>query len=89
MSSYSDNIVLVDTSSLAAIMNKSDQFHQKAVGVYKKLLDNDYSLVTTNFIIAETHALLLKNTNDINLGLKWLGQIAFQAFHVIHPDETE
>jgi uncharacterized protein len=89
MPDSTNNIILTDTSAIAAIMNKNDQFHKKAVTFYKKILEEEYSLVLTNFVIAETHALLLKNTHDSSLGLKWLGEVAYQAFHIIRPDETD
>ncbi|HVF69911.1 MAG TPA: PIN domain-containing protein [Xanthomonadales bacterium] len=89
MPDSTNNIIFIDTSAIAAIMNKNDQFHKKAITFYNKILEAEYSLVLTNFIIAETHALLLKNTHDSSLGLKWLGEAAYQAFHVIRPDETD
>ena len=89
MPDSTNNIIFIDTSAIAAIMNKNDQFHKKAVSFYTKILDEEYSLVLTNFIIAETHALLLKSTHDGSLGLKWLGEVAYQAFHIIRPDESD
>jgi predicted nucleic acid-binding protein len=70
-------VVFVDTSAIAAVLNESDQYHSQAIQGYKALIDNGYSRVLTNFVIAETHALLLKNTGNIALGLRWLSEVAY------------
>ncbi len=79
----------MDTSAIAAVMNKNDQFHKKAVAFYEKILEQEYSLVLTSFVIAETHALLLKNTHNNTLGLKWLNTVAYHAFHVVPIDTKD
>lgn len=84
-----EHIIFIDTSAIAAVMNKSDQFHKKAVTFYERIIKERYSLVLTNFVVAETHALLLKNTHNIPLGLKWLNKVAYDAFHVIRPNERD
>ena len=56
---------------------------------YKALIDKGYSRVLTNFVIAETHALLLKTTHNTTLGLRWLREVAYTDFTVIRPSKTE
>ena len=82
-------VVFVDTSAIAAVLNESDQYHSQAIQGYKALIDNGYSRVLTNFVIAETHALLLKNTGNIALGLRWLSEVAYSDFTVVRPSRTE
>jgi predicted nucleic acid-binding protein len=42
-----------------------------------------------NIPLAETHALLLKTTNNPALGLTWLREVAYTDFTVIRPSKTE
>ena len=89
LSDPASHVVFVDTSAIAAVMNESDQYHDEAVGVYKSLVAKGYSRVLTNFVIAEAHALLLKNTRNPALGLRWLTEVAYTDFTVIRPSKTE
>jgi uncharacterized protein len=83
------HIVFVDTSAIAAVMNETDQYHTQALRGYTHLVENGYSLVLTNFVVAETHALLLNTTRNNALGIKWLREVAFTDFTVIRPSKTE
>jgi len=81
--------VFLDTSAIAAILNEDDPLHEKAIVYYKKMIADGYSFIITNFIIAETHVLLLKNTHSIAIGLQWLEEVAYQAFTVIRPHKED
>ena len=85
----SEHIVFIDTSAIAAVMNRTDQYHKEAVRIYKEIIVNDYSAVLTNFIIAETHALILNTTHNISLGLEWLMEAAYKDFTVVRPSKNE
>jgi predicted nucleic acid-binding protein len=85
----SQRIVFVDTSAIAAVMNENDQSHKKALHVYTYLVENNYSLVLTNFIVAETHALLINTTRNNALGIRWLRDVAFIDFIVVRPGLAE
>src|SRR3989338_435593 len=87
--SPSNYIVFVDTSAIAAVMNETDQNHQKAARLYKQIVEEGYSLVITNFVIAETHALILNTTHNIPLGLQWLNNVAYKDFTVVRPGKNE
>jgi predicted nucleic acid-binding protein len=54
-------------------MNETDQHHDEAVRRYKEIVEKDYSMVLTNFAIAETRALLLNTTRSTSykLGLAY------------------
>ena len=82
-------VVFVDTSEIAAVMNESDQYHEEAVRGYRALIEKRYSRILTNFVIAETHALLLNTTHNTALGLKWLREVAYTDFTVIRPSKSE
>jgi predicted nucleic acid-binding protein len=83
------SVVFVDTSAIAAVLNEGDQYHTEAVRGYKALIEKSYSRVLTNFVIAETHALLLNTTHNTTLGLTWLREVAYTDFTVIRPSKTE
>jgi len=48
-----------DTGGYAALLNRRDQRHADATALYARLRTEHWRLFTTNFILAETHALLL------------------------------
>lgn len=50
--------VLVDTSAFYALLNRNDQYHQSARKCWNRLLDDEELLVTHNYILVETHALV-------------------------------
>ncbi len=47
------NKVFIDTSAWIALVNKSDKLHQKSIEVQKKLTDESYELITSDYIIVE------------------------------------
>ena len=51
--------VLVDTGAFHAFADASDAHHREAVAIFTGLRDRGDYLLTTSFIVAETHALLL------------------------------
>ncbi len=51
--------VLVDSSAFFAVLNDADQHHRDATQLLGLLGGRHLRLATTNFIVAETHALLL------------------------------
>ena len=52
------NAVFVDTSGLMSVMAAEDRFHSVADGIWKALLESGVPLLTTNYVLVETHALL-------------------------------
>jgi predicted nucleic acid-binding protein len=55
--------VLVDTSGYFAATNRRDTNHSRGTAVLAQLIAERRPLFTTNFILAETHALLLTRVN--------------------------
>lgn len=51
--------VLVDTSAYFALADANETRHSTADTIRSRLVDQRWRLFTTNFIVAETHALLL------------------------------
>jgi predicted nucleic acid-binding protein len=51
--------VFVDTGAYGAMAIERDEYHQIVTRMTRWLLVNHRSIITTNFIVAETHALIL------------------------------
>lgn len=67
-SSQSDSRVFVDTGAYYALTFNGDKNHSAATSIFRYLTQKRYQLFTTNFVLAETHALILNRLNrDIAL----------------------
>ena len=51
--------VFADTSAYAALIDRTDLDHRDAVRIQTRLIAERWRIYTTNFIVAELHALLL------------------------------
>jgi len=47
--------VFVDTGAWIAVSDKRDQYHIRAAGEYRRLIQGSQQLVVTNMIVAETY----------------------------------
>jgi uncharacterized protein len=56
----SDRRVLLDTSAYYAFVDLDDRHHEDASIIMERLASERWRLFTTNLLVAETHALLLK-----------------------------
>ncbi len=52
--------VFVDSGAWLAVSHDRDQHHAGAAKIYPRLLEQSRRLITTNLVLAECHALLLK-----------------------------
>jgi predicted nucleic acid-binding protein len=50
--------VFVDTSAFYAVLDRDDDNHRKAAGAWADIIGQNYGLVTSNYILLETLALL-------------------------------
>jgi predicted nucleic acid-binding protein len=57
--------VFIDTSAFYALADPHDQSHQAAVRILDRLISERRRLFTTNFVVAETHALILRRRGRI------------------------
>jgi len=57
--------VLLDTSAIYALTDSRDTNHAAALAIRDRLITERWRLFTTNFIVAETHALLLARLGHI------------------------
>ncbi len=50
--------VFIDTSAFYALLDRDDENHRKAKNAWADLLKNDDALVTNNYVLVETFALI-------------------------------
>jgi predicted nucleic acid-binding protein len=55
--------VFVDSSAFGALLNRTDALNMNATRILQGLRRDGRRLLTTNFIVAESHALILSRTN--------------------------
>lgn len=78
--------VVVDTSAIYALIDRSDDCHEKAKNLFKKLSKQDVDLILTNFIVAETHALILSRMGH-ELAREWIKDLVWKIERVTEQDE--
>ena len=62
--------VFVDTSAFFAVLDGTDPFHSEALGAFQRAANENWQLVTTNYVVHETWALIQNR-------LGWEGVEAF------------
>ncbi len=50
----------IDTSAFQALADENDGFHRDALRIQAQLVNNRWRLVSSNYVLAETHAALLR-----------------------------
>jgi predicted nucleic acid-binding protein len=74
--------IIIDTSAIYALLDKSDNLHQRSFNLFQELSTKPITVVITNFILAECHALL---TN--RLSPEWLRGLCWPVERVTEEDE--
>jgi len=54
----SDSKIYVDTSAFYALIDRSDRHHKEASVLWPTLLDDNVTLITSNYVVSETIELL-------------------------------
>ncbi|SRR6266849_4539282 len=67
--------LFVDTSAYFALTDRRDENHEAAVRIIHQLIGERTELLTTNYIVAETHTLLLNR-----IGYKTALQVILPSF---------
>lgn len=82
----------IDTGAYFALADARDGHHQDAAAINTRLTDEHWRLFTTNFILAETHALLLARAGR-GLARKVLSELRASAattiIHITPSNELE
>jgi predicted nucleic acid-binding protein len=79
---------LVDTNAYGALAVVRDQNHRQAVQILTELSQNRRRLYTTNFVVAETHALILTREGR-EAALRALHRIENGSTTVVRVDERD
>ena len=79
--------VLVDTSALFALVDRSDVNHRAARRTLDALKKRRSEPLLTNFLLAETHALLLARL-DAAIARRWLTGTVWPVERVTEDDES-
>jgi len=79
--------IFSDTSCLYALADASDPDHALVTAIIEEAIRQRRPFVVTTYIIAETHALLLRRLGR-HVAVEWLRH-AFDAFVVIRPTEGD
>jgi predicted nucleic acid-binding protein len=80
--------ILVDTSAVFALVDRSDANHAAAVGALRTLRGRRTNPILTNFIVAESHALLLARIGA-DIARQWLRANVWTIDRVTEDDERE
>ncbi len=52
--------VFVDSSGFLPLISARDSLHEEASAIWQRLIEERWSAYTTNFVVAEAHALILR-----------------------------
>lgn len=55
--------VFVDTGGFYSFTDADDEFHEKSCALFEKAAAETWKLTTTNYVVSETHALILSRLN--------------------------
>lgn len=79
--------LFVDSSAFYALLDRSDSNHRRAYVLLRNTARRRRQLVTTNFIVAEAHALILSRLGR-NLAARWLLTLTARVVRVAEEDEA-
>ena len=78
--------VLIDTSAVYALLDRSDRNHTAAVGCLRALRDARDDVMLTNLLVAESHALILVRLGSA-LARRWLLGLSWPVERATLDDE--
>ena len=80
--------IMVDTSAIYALLDKSDDMHNQAKKILFMLAEEKATVMITNFIVAECHALLASRLNP-GLARNWLENLSWPVERITDEDEIK
>ncbi|OGQ89622.1 MAG: hypothetical protein A2253_12070 [Deltaproteobacteria bacterium RIFOXYA2_FULL_55_11] len=81
-------MVFVDTGAFYAAINRNDENHREATAIFNSATEDGWRLITSNFVVAETHALILARMGR-ELAVAWLRSIPANIIRVSKADEEK
>jgi uncharacterized protein len=82
------NRVFVDTSGFYASLNRRDAYHRDAARLFRRAQRERWFLFTTNFVLAESHALVLARMGR-DRAWSFLQAIVTGRTNVIRAEEAD
>jgi uncharacterized protein len=82
------NRVFVDTGGFYASLNRRDAYHREAVRLFRRAQREHWFLCPTNFVLAESHALILARMGR-NRAWNFLQAIITGSTNVIRAEEAD
>ena len=79
-------IIMVDTSAVYALLDRSDEMHDRAKNCLLIINQNKNRVLLTNFIVAECHALISSRLNH-EIARNWLKNLCWPVERVLEEDE--
>jgi len=86
--SINERRVFVDTSAFLALISDNDQYHQQAVQILDRLHRARFRLLTTKYVIVESHAAVLSAV-DSNAARLFLEEMSHSGIEVLQPGEVD
>jgi uncharacterized protein len=88
---FGDQRVFVDTAAFVALSVRRDSLHQVATSMLRQSTSAHQRMVTTNFVVAETHSLVLARTDRRNalIALDLIDQTVEYVERVLRKDEIQ
>lgn len=81
-------LVFIDSSAFLALLDKNDENYNAAKKILKNLQKKKVRLFTINFVIAESHALIL-SVLGVDVARKFLSEIEKSAISIIRVEEED
>ena len=78
--------VFVDTSAFYAAINRRDRHHEEAACLFELATAEQWRLITSNFVLAETHALILTRLGR-RFATAWLRNVPAFIARISREDE--
>lgn len=82
---------MIDSSFFYRLIDRSEHRHEECRVLLGQLIQAGTRLFTTNFLVAETHSLVLARTRRTDLGIRFLdlvqGSVHLMILAVTLPDE--
>jgi uncharacterized protein len=79
--------VMIDTSAVYALLDRSDKMHDKAKECLLDIARNKSKIMLTNFIVAECHALISSRLNH-KMARDWIKNLCWPVERVSEEDEN-
>ncbi|MEW6665173.1 MAG: PIN domain-containing protein [Thermodesulfobacteriota bacterium] len=80
--------LLIDTSAVYALIDRDDTYHRKAVSLLRSLPQRGLTPLLTNFILSESHALLLSRLGA-KIAREWLLRQIWPVERITLEDEEK